>query len=176
MRLRKPLWRWFATVVVLLLLGSALAVWRIESGSGIYTDGFSSEQPTPVQLSAMANWYHEHVAPGFFAGVPGRFGCVVYSMATRRLSTRRSVAYTQVMCQQCPPSHLGGFTPTVFYLDRSSVTSSRAVTAAGDPGYFDEIKKYFPQRMWDGANSPTISASDVDLYVAAAYEVAGCGK
>lgn len=160
----------------LLLLGSGLAAWRLEAGPSIYTDGLSAEQPSALQLAAMASWYQQNVAPAGFAGVRGRFGCVVYSMAMRHFSAHRSAAYTQVMCQQCPPSDLGGWTPAVFFLDGVAITSANVVTAAGDPGYFDEIKRYFPRQLWSAANNPTISGPEAELYVVAAYQIAACGK
>jgi hypothetical protein len=120
----------------------------------------------------MGDWYQRHQAPEEFLGVPGRFGCVVYSMATRQLSGGESMAYTQVMCEQCPPSDLGGTTPVAFRLDGTKVTWAGAADAPGDPMFFGEIRRYFPRQLWNVANAQQIP--DVKLYVAAAYQVARC--
>ncbi len=136
------------------------------------TDGLTPAQPSPLQLAAIGEWYQRHYAPEDFLGVPGRFGCVVYSMATRQLSGGKSMAYTQVMCEQCPPSDLGGETPVAFHLDGAKVTWAGAADAPGDPMFFNEIKRYFPRQLWNAANAQQIP--DVELYVTAAYQVARC--
>ncbi len=160
-------------VVGLLVLGGVVLNWRSQAGSGIsYTDGLTPAEPSPLQLAAMGDWYQRHQAPEDFLGVPGRFGCVVYLMATRQLSGGESMAYTQVMCEQCPPSDLGGATPVAFHLDGAKVTWAGAADAPGDPMFFDEIERYFPRQLWNAANAQQIP--DVELYVTTAYKVARC--
>ena len=161
-----------SVVVVGLFVVGGVAFWQVEAGSGMYTDGLTPAQPSPLQLAAMGEWYQRHYAPEFFLGAPGRFGCVVYSMATRALSGGKSVAYTQVMCEQCPPSDLGGETPVAFHLDGAKVTWAGAADAPGDPMFFDEIKRYFPRQLWNAANAQ--QTPEVELYVSAAYQVARC--
>ena len=126
-------------------------------------------KPSPIQLRAMGAWYQRNYAPEFFAGFPGRFGCGVYSIATRQLPAGQSMAYTEVVCEQCS-SLLGGETPAVFHLDGAEVLGVQADQAQGDPGFFDEIEQYFPRQLWDEAEGENIPK----LYVAAAYHAAGC--
>jgi hypothetical protein len=164
--------RWVVGLVLLLLVAGGVAIWQVETAPGIYTDGLTPVQPSPLQLAAMGEWYQRHYAPGDFAGSPGGIGCVVYSMATRQLSGGESMAYTQVMCEQCPPSGLGGATPVAFHLDGTKVTRAGVADAPGDPMSFDQIRRYFPRQLWNTANSQQIP--NVELYVAAAYQVARC--
>ena len=164
--------RWLVVFVAFLLVGSGVTAWRLEASSGVYTGGLSANQPSALQLSTMADWYQRHYAQRFFAGTAGRFGCIVYPMATQWVPAGQT-AYTEVMCQQCPPSHLGGLTPVVFRLDGSAVKYARAVDAVGYPGVLDQIRQYFPRQLWNEASSPRISYSDTLLLMAAAYQVAG---
>lgn len=166
--------KWVAISLVCLVAVGSLIAWRLASTSKSSPDGLSRAQPSAVQLVSMAHWYQHHLAFQEFSRSTGRFGCVVYPLATRQLPRSWFVAYTQVMCQQCPPSDLGGLTPVAFDLNGSSVISARAANAVSDPGFLEEIKMYFPRPLWNEASDQTISQGDYRLLLAAAYEVAEC--
>lgn len=159
---------WIASVALLVLLAAGFIIWRATTGSSIYRDGLSEAAPSPLQLAAMGYWYEHHEGRGEFGDPGDKVGCVVYPMATTGVSHLILIAYTQTMCQECPPGESGGETAVVFRMRSTSVESVQAATEIGGTS---QIERYFPHQLWDKAEA---SIPDPDLYLEAAYQVANC--
>ena len=165
---------WVIALALVVMVGAVVLLWPGRPGAP--ANELSVVPPSPVRLAAMAQWYERHGASGAFDGSSAPFGCAVYPMATGQLGSGRSVAYTQVFCEQCPPSHLSGLTPVAFRLHGAVVESAGVAVGAGGPGFLEKVKRYFPRQLWSAATDQQIPALDMDLLEADAFQVAGCSK
>ena len=128
----------------------------LEDSSGVHTGGLSGPSPqryesvrdggrVPTRLRTAIRCLHR-----------GRFGCIVYSMATQWLPADQT-AQTEVRCQQWPPSDLDGLTPVVFRLEGSAVDlPGLFVDADGYLGVLDVIGQYFLRQLWNEASRPKV--------------------
>lgn len=150
--------RLLPSLASLALAGSAFMGCASSGSDGITT----THKPSMAQLDAMSTYFQAHEL-GMVYGGADRGGCATYSMATRRESKDRLVAYTQVMCSVCPQgdggASAGGLTPAVFVLDGPQVLKVDAATAPGDPGFFDEIQHIFQPSLWSEANAQNVPES-----------------
>ena len=140
--------------LILLAAGAAIVAvgflsYSIASGTG--GGWVTSAQPSKNQLVAMSDYFIQHEGRLGF-GSTRDVGCITYSMGTHRERANHLIAYTTVLCQQCPADgNLSALTPVVFYLDGQVVVRERADMQPGDPYWSNVIFKIFPKSLWGAA-------------------------
>ncbi len=118
----------------------------------------------------MSSYFLGHYAKDFF-GTTSHAGCVTYSMGTHPEGGDRLIAYTQVICQQCPEATGSGeIVPAVFVLHGKSIISAQADTEPGDPMFADQINRMFPPSLQSAANDQQIP----NALLHRAFVLAGC--
>jgi len=119
----------------------------------------------------MSSYFVGHYWGGF--GPTSRAGCATYSLGTQAKADDRLVAYTQVVCQQCPQgTGTASITPAVFVLQGDAVRSAQADTEPGDPMFSDVIVRIFPPSLRSAANDQAIP--NVQALVRQAASKGGC--
>ena len=119
----------------------------------------------------MSSYFLGHYWGGF--GPTSRAGCATYSLGTQAKADDRLVAYTQVVCQQCPQgTGTAAITPAVFVLQGDVVRSAQADTEPGDPMFSDVIVRIFPPSLRSAANDQAIP--NVQALVRQAASKGGC--
>jgi len=87
------------------------------------------------------------------SGPTAHAGCATYPLGTQAKAENRLVAYTQVICQECPQATgSAGITPVVFVLQGDSVRSAQSDTEPGEPMFSDKIARMFPPSLRSSAN------------------------
>ena len=128
-------------------------------------------KPSNSQLNAMSSYFLRHFWGGI--GPISRAGCATFSLGTQAKGDDRLVAYTQVICQQCPQgTGTAAITPAVFVLQGDAVRSAQADTEPGDPMFSDVIARIFPPSLRSAANDQAIP--NVQALVRQAAAKGGC--
>jgi hypothetical protein len=156
-----------ASLILVVAIGTLLAVNPTRAEQGL------SDQALSAQQSEAASVYfldHEW-KPRFVTSVT-RSGCASYTIASRHTG-RVTIAYTEVLCQQCPvPDGASAMVPAAFRFDGDLVRSMRVADADGDPEFFNQVKKIFPSSLWAAAHQQEVP--HVERLSTAAQKAAGC--
>jgi hypothetical protein len=140
------------------------------------SDHVSPVTPSDRQLSAMAAYYTQHLWHSQTGASTKRVGCVVLPIGTGHGSDRQLIAYTRVLCQQCPAASGDAILdPTVFSLDGAHVRSAADVTDDDQAG-FEQFKKLFPRSLWSSAYQSLGPAPLAHRVEQRAKTIGGCGR
>jgi hypothetical protein len=159
-------------VTILAAIGIPLGV-HFSRNSGISdTDGLTPSPPTLAQVSAMNRYYAPYASKDLDAAP---VGCAMAKpLATRRMPNGEIEAFVQMLCAQCPPGESQQELPVAFRLDGDMVTSAQAADAMSDPGFYDQIREYFPHQLWAAANDGALSTRQAQSALSGAFANAGC--